>query len=157
MEHIQQAIEKARHERDGVIGQSQNIDSADHSLLSISRKKNYDALVDLEYSKTRRVIISDDELKLRNIFAGFAHDPRSEPYRQLRSQILKKMRTESWKTLAVTSPKAGNGKTLTALNLAISLSQEVNQTVLLVDLDLRKPGMLLHWESGMLYMALPTA
>ena len=34
---------------------------------------------------------SDAELKERNIFAGFAHDPRSEPYRQLRSQVLKKM------------------------------------------------------------------
>ena len=43
------------------------------------------------------------------------------------------MRAEGWQTLVIISPTTGNGKTLTALNLAISLSQEVNQTVLLVD------------------------
>ena len=32
------------------------------------------------------------------------------------------------------------GKTLTAVNLAIALSKEVNQTVLLVDLDLKTPS-----------------
>jgi Mrp family chromosome partitioning ATPase len=95
---------------------------------------------DVEYSQTRRIHISDEELKSRNIFAGFAHDQRSEPYRQLRSQVLQKMRTSGWQTLAITSPTVGNGKTITALNLAISLSQEVNQTVLLIDLNLRNPG-----------------
>ncbi len=50
------------------------------------------------------------------------------------------MRTNGWQSLAITSPNASNGKTLTALNLSISLSQEVNQTVLLVDLDLRNPS-----------------
>ncbi len=95
---------------------------------------------EVAYSKTRCIKIADEELKARNIFAGFAHDQRSEPYRQLRSQVLQKMRTAGWQTLAITSPTAGNGKTLTALNLSISLSQEVNQTVLLIDLNLRNPG-----------------
>ena len=52
---------------------------------------------------------------------------------------LQRMRTNGWKTLAVTSPTDGNGKTLTAINLAISLAQDVNQTIVLVDLDLRRP------------------
>lgn len=140
MEHIQQAIEKARIEREGVVERNQSIDFSDNSLVKVSRKKNYDSYSGVEYSKTKKVVISDEELKSRNIFAGFAHDQRSESYRNLRSQVLKKMRDESWQTLAITSPKTGNGKTLTAVNLAISLSQEVNQTVLLVDLDLRNPG-----------------
>ena len=142
MEHIQRAIEKARREREGTIGQKATEDgySSQLSAQHENQRNSYNASVDVEYSRTRRVTISDTELKERNIFAGFAHDPRSEPYRQLRSQVLKKMRAEGWQTLAITSPTAGNGKTLTALNLAISLSQEVNQTVLLVDLDLRTPG-----------------
>jgi protein-tyrosine kinase len=146
MEHIQRAIEKARSEREGAIGQKAELGSEDFPVSSDSvaksatKRNSLDTSTGVEYSKTRRVNISDAELKERNIFAGFAHDPRSEPYRQLRSQVLKKMRSEKWQTLAITSPTLGNGKTLTALNLAISLSQEVNQTVLLVDLDLRNPG-----------------
>lgn len=143
MEHIQRAIEKARSEREGDIGQKTGLESENYSQVyaqNENHRKKYNASIDVEYSKTRRITISDIELKERNIFAGFAHDPRSEPYRQLRSQVLKKMRAEGWQTLAITSPTTGNGKTLTALNLAISLSQEVNQTVLLVDLDLRNPG-----------------
>jgi protein-tyrosine kinase len=146
MEHIQRAIEKARSEREGAIGQKVEQDSEDFAASSDSvanseiKRSSLDTSVGVAYSKTRRINISDAELKERNIFAGFAHDPRSEPYRQLRSQVLKKMREGGWQTLAITSPTAGNGKTLTAINLAISLSQEVNQTVLLVDLDLRNPG-----------------
>jgi len=40
----------------------------------------------------------------------------------------------------LTGLQAGEGKTLTAINLAISLSQEVDKTVLLVDADLRRPA-----------------
>lgn len=140
MEHIQQAIEKARNERSGHIGISQAEECSDDIIYKTNISKNHDVSLEFAYSQTRRIKLSDDELKSRNIFAGFAHDPRSEPYRQLRSQILQRMRAESWQTLAITSPTAGNGKTLTAVNLAISLSQEVNQTVLLVDLDLRNPS-----------------
>lgn len=143
MEHIQRAIEKARSEREGAIGEGVGVENENMSDINLRSKNSFPSsrtLVDVQYSKTRRVTISDEELKERNIFAGFAHDSRSEPYRQLRSQVLKNMRAEGWQTLAITSPTTGNGKTLTALNLAISLSQEVNQTVLLVDLDLRNPG-----------------
>jgi capsular exopolysaccharide synthesis family protein len=58
------------------------------------------------------------------------------------------MRTNGWKTLAVTSPGEGNGKTLTAINLAISLAREVNQTILLVDLDLRRPSLGPYFVDG---------
>lgn len=135
MEYIQRAIEKERSERVGEHG----VAAAPSKSVNIHESSD---LVQgkVQYSKTRRVIISDEELKERNIFGGFAHDSRSESYRTLRSQVLKIMREEGWKTLAITSPTSGNGKTLLAVNLAISLSQEVNQTVLLVDLDLRNPG-----------------
>jgi capsular exopolysaccharide synthesis family protein len=50
------------------------------------------------------------------------------------------MNTNNWNSLAVTSPATGSGKTLTSINLAISLAREVNRTVLLVDFDLRCPS-----------------
>ena len=50
------------------------------------------------------------------------------------------MRENNWTSVAVTGPATGCGKTLTAINLAISLAMEVTHTVLLVDLDLRRPS-----------------
>jgi len=153
MERIQEAIEKARKERQNVRtsdAQSAHVainSPADNVKQRVINTQNLgwfssgpSTPISVEYSQTQRIALSDDELKARRLVAGIAHDPRSEPYRQLRSQILQKMRQQNWRTLAITSPNSGNGKTLTALNLAISLSQEVNQTVMLVDLDLRSPS-----------------
>ena len=142
MERIQEAIDKARKERQGFIGGEHQGDAEYTASASQSRLENRKqaAISSVNYTKTRKLNFSDEDLKSRLLIAGFAHDPRSEPYRQLRSQVLKTMRQNGWQSLAITSPNKGNGKTLTALNLAICLSQEVNQTVLLVDLDLREPG-----------------
>ena len=146
MERIQEAIEKARRERQGAIGGQADNNQDERSALDDSAQKNNvsstekNESIRIRYSKTRTTELDADELKDRRIVAGFAHDKRSEPYRQLRGIILNKFRESNWQTLAVTSPNSGSGRTLTAINLAISLSLEVNQTVLLVDLDLRKPG-----------------
>ena len=66
-------------------------------------------------------------------------DQRSRPYDMLRTQVLQSMGLNGWKILAVTSPTAGCGKTLTAVNLAFSISRQQDQSVVLVDLDLQKP------------------
>ena len=145
MDYIQQAIDKAREERQGNIGQSQEGRGAEvvqgvtdtvviHKAMGVPAAINYTA--------TRQVNLSDDVLRANRIVAGFDFDERADVYRQLRTQVLQKLRINNWKTLAITSPGEGAGKTVTALNLAISLSKEVNQTVLLVDLDLRTPGVL---------------
>jgi receptor protein-tyrosine kinase/non-specific protein-tyrosine kinase len=50
-------------------------------------------------------------------------------------------------TLMITSTMADEGKSITALNLAMTMAQEYDHTVLLVDADLRKPA--LHKYLGM--------
>jgi capsular exopolysaccharide synthesis family protein len=59
-------------------------------------------------------------------------------YKVLRTRVLQRMRSNNWRSLVVTSAGAGEGKSLTASNLALSLSRDVNQSVLLVDLDLQR-------------------
>lgn len=59
-------------------------------------------------------------------------------YKVLRTRVLQRMRSNNWRSLIVTSAGAGEGKSLTASNLALSLSRDVNQSVLLVDLDLQR-------------------
>jgi protein-tyrosine kinase len=71
-----------------------------------------------------------------------AHGPSSghgRYYEMLRTQVLQEMDKKSWQFLAVTSPTAGCGKTVTACNLAMSIARLPERSVLLVDLDLRKP------------------
>ena len=51
-----------------------------------------------------------------------------------------RLRENDWNVLGVTSPDQGEGKTLTAVNLAVSLAMETTQTVLLVDANLRNPS-----------------
>jgi protein-tyrosine kinase len=62
-------------------------------------------------------------------------------YKMLRTRVLQRMRTNNWRTLIVTGAGAAEGKTVTACNLAVSISDDVNQSVILVDLDLQRPSL----------------
>jgi capsular exopolysaccharide synthesis family protein len=83
--------------------------------------------------------VDEEHLYERRVIAASVHDDRVGPYRQLRTQLLKTMQDNGWNTLAITSAHEGAGKTLTAVNLAISLSKNIDTNVLLVDLDLETP------------------
>jgi capsular exopolysaccharide synthesis family protein len=50
-----------------------------------------------------------------------------------------RMREKGWNVIGVTSPGEQEGKTLTAVNLAVSVAMDVTQSVLLVDANLRRP------------------
>lgn len=66
-------------------------------------------------------------------------DPRSRPFDMLRTQILQSMSTKGSKVLGITSPTPRCGKTLTAVNLALSIARQPDHSVVLVDMDLHKP------------------
>lgn len=63
----------------------------------------------------------------------------SEQYRALRSWVERLTFTRRLQTLALTSAAKGEGKSLTAANLALVLAQDGTKSVLLVDADLRRP------------------
>ncbi|MFV0422333.1 XrtA-associated tyrosine autokinase [Oleidesulfovibrio sp.] len=64
----------------------------------------------------------------------------SEEYRKLKERLVKLTKRNGFQNmLMVSSSLAGEGKSLTATNLAISLAQEFDHTVLLIDADLRRP------------------
>ena len=60
-------------------------------------------------------------------------------YKILRTRVLRRLEANQWHSFAVTGVTAGEGKTLTAINLAMALAQDVNTWVFLVDLDLQRP------------------
>jgi capsular exopolysaccharide synthesis family protein len=65
------------------------------------------------------------------------HSPVSEQYRTLRARISHREETAPLRTLMVTSPGARDGKSITAANLALTMSQEFQRRVVLVDGDFR--------------------
>lgn len=65
-----------------------------------------------------------------------------EQYKVLRAQVFNRAEDKHWRTIMITSLRQGEGKTLTSINLSIVIAQELHQTVLLVDSDLRKPSVL---------------
>lgn len=70
-------------------------------------------------------------------------DPYSataEQYKRLRARIIRETAKDFRNSIMTTSANAGEGKTVTAVNLAVALAQEIDHTVLLVDADLRRPA-----------------
>ena len=92
-----------------------------------------------QYSKSRRIQLDPNVLMDNRCITILVPDaPETEAYRVLRTQVLQKTAGGQGKTIMITSALPGEGKTLTAINLAITFSREFNQTVLLVDCDFRK-------------------
>ncbi len=138
MDYIQQALEKARAARQQ--GGAQPATGVAGAARPAAKPADGGLPGKINYTSTRQVQRPARELAGRRLVAADSNDRAAEPYRQLRTQVLRQLRQNNWQTLAITSPNSNAGKTLTAANLAIALSQEVNQTVLLADLDLRNPS-----------------
>ena len=95
---------------------------------------------EIRYSTTRTVPVRTEDLRRQKIITGNDDNLVREEYKILRTHILQRTLAEQKNTLMITGPLPGEGKTLTAINLAISLSHEMDKTVLLVDADLRFPS-----------------
>ena len=62
-----------------------------------------------------------------------------EQFRRLAATIIRAKAERNLKSLLVTSPAPGDGKSNVAINLALTLSESFHQTVLLIDADMRRP------------------
>jgi protein-tyrosine kinase len=133
MERIKQALEKARQER--------QIRQGDDAILSAPAPQRDGT----GQGVTVPVSLDESVLREKRIIAGMPPGPFTEAFNLLRTRILQTFKEHKWNTLAVTSPGPSAGKTLTAINLAISIAREVDYTVLLVDANLQQPWMLDHF------------
>lgn len=95
---------------------------------------------EISYTQTRVMTLDKAFLREQRVIAGLEPGQVTDAYKILCIQILQRLRERKGNALAVVSPGSGEGKTLTAINLALSLAMEVDQTVLLVDANLRQPS-----------------
>jgi capsular exopolysaccharide synthesis family protein len=65
----------------------------------------------------------------------------AEQFRSLRTRVARAENGRALRAIIITSPNKGDGKSLTAANLALTMAQEYQQRVLLIDADLRRPSL----------------
>jgi capsular exopolysaccharide synthesis family protein len=82
-------------------------------------------------ARENRVLLSASVQSDRGVIAA---------YGMLRTRILHRARASGWQTVGLTSAAPQDGKSLTAVNLALSLARERNSVVVLLDLDMRNPS-----------------
>jgi protein-tyrosine kinase len=129
MEYIRQAIERAkeRPNRQSGAGLESPRARANQSFVAARPQQSREVELDSAYLQSRRIVAFDGQ------------DFRARSFDMLRTGVLRSMDLEEWKTVAVTSPTPNCGKTLTAINLALSMARQPERQVFLADLDLRKP------------------
>jgi Mrp family chromosome partitioning ATPase len=132
---IQDALEKAKRQRQGIDRRAvpytalprPELRAVPAAELTLERYP-YDPRV----CEANRVLVPEENSEAT--LAGRA------AYRMLRTRILHRMRANRHTTLAITSPGPGEGKSLTAINLALSIARERNNNVFLLDLDMCNPS-----------------
>jgi protein-tyrosine kinase len=135
MSRIEQALEKAALLRNT------------HGNNSTKMEGDRDASMQPVQQRPLPPVLDGSELKVQienPLIATLCdpHSPISEEYRKLKSTIAASVQQDVFRNaIMVTSTVGGEGKSITSLNLAITLAQEFDHTVLLVDADLRKPSL----------------
>jgi protein-tyrosine kinase len=136
MEKIKDALEKAKIQHSG---KGDVPIATQNKTLSKKLVRDDDRLSSIVYNQSSIVKLDPVILENYRIVAQNKHDPASWMFDSLRTQVLQKMEENNWRTIAIVSPTPEAGKTVVAINLAISIAQQPQKTAMLVDFDLRKP------------------
>lgn len=133
MDHIRKALDLARQERDRTFEPTTEQSRPSEPRLNIRSPTV------IQYTKTKAFSPPADLLEANRIVRASSAAPAAAAFRMLRTQVLQRMEEHNWRSLAIFSPSSEDGKTTTAINLAINLANDQRHTVLLVEFDLRRP------------------
>jgi non-specific protein-tyrosine kinase len=102
------------------------------------------------YSESNRVVLDERTLVQRHCVCFRPDAKELEFYKVLRTKIQFLTRHKGLNTVMITSAREAEGKTLTCINLAMTFAKAFNQTVMLVDGDLRRQSIhrVMGYESG---------
>ena len=89
------------------------------------------------YSESAQIELNTETILNNRCICIEPNSAEIDCYKVLRTKIQLLTKQKGWNTLMITSPQPAEGKTLTSVNLALTFAKVYNQTVLLVDSDLR--------------------
>lgn len=128
MENIRQAVERRKALDASIESHALPRAAVAPESAPIARPQTAHERLNLTHLESKRVIAHD------------VTDSRSRAFDILRTEVLQELDRKSSKFLAITSATPDCGKTLTAVNLALSISRQPERSVFLIDLDLQKPN-----------------
>lgn len=160
MERIKEAVLRARAQREqqesGVPATSSNVPATENASVPAAQQPEQGNAAQppakaaeggrelaagvIEYRQTKVVHLDPQHLEHHRIISFSKTDERTISFDRLRTVVMRTMKDNGWRTLAITSPTASCGKTTVALNLSLSIAHQTEQTVLLADFDLRDPN-----------------
>ncbi|CCH50109.1 P-loop NTPase family protein [Pseudodesulfovibrio piezophilus] len=136
MSKIAKALQKAQDERNDILEQV----SPSSPSMSSDKEKTEEATVRHNYRMTQIQEADDLHLERNRLLTSGSAQYIRDSFNVLRARILQITRTDGLNSIMVTSPRRKEGKTIVATNLAMSLARDARQTALLVDTNLRWPG-----------------
>jgi non-specific protein-tyrosine kinase len=128
---LRKALDKAKLAREGLV---------DTSLVEKQKIKEIKPPEEWRppvYSESTNIELNTETILNNRCVCIEPNSPEIDCYKVLRTKIQLLTRQKGWNTVMITSPQPAEGKTLTSVNLALTFSKVYNQTVLLVDCDLR--------------------
>ena len=134
MEHIRQAVELAKASGFTPAAPQNRMNSS-----TLPQQSGFSGSPNGLPFSIKEIHLNKEHLEKFRLIAYNNADSRSNSFDMLRTQVVQAMDQRNWQFLAVTSPTAGCGKTVTAINLALSIARQPERSVLLVDMDLQRP------------------
>jgi protein-tyrosine kinase len=139
MSKLKKALEKARLNADNLSDQQTTKARNEVKPVKESRVSSRQEVA-FQFSETKTQSISHKLLRKNKIFALFSKNKVNDQIKTLRVQVLRKLEKNGTNSLLVTSANPGEGKSFTSINLGVSIAQELDRTVLIVDADLKNPA-----------------
>ncbi len=137
MEHIRDAIDKARKEREAAQQQARPL------VLENPHAENAMRTTGPSLPEIWKALPSfpvNEKFLARNMILTYQANAGAAPFDVLRTNMLHEMRSKKWRRVAITSPGSKCGKTTLCLNLAFSLARQSEIRIMVVELDLRRPA-----------------
>lgn len=135
MEKLQAAIEKARVKRDA----GATAPAPKPETQEIPEPAEPVAAAPSDWAALREFSLAEGRAARNRLFLA-AKSPEASYFDKLRTKILQRCKDNGWTRMIVTSGSKGCGKTTMATNLAASFSRQRDRKLILLDLDMRRPG-----------------